>query len=450
MSLELGKKLISQKNFKDAETVFLELKKNSNSFELNYNLAIVYFELRNLNKSLKYLEKCIKIDKNSLNTYLKIAFLEQARGDIEKSLSNYLKVIDINKNDVRAYYGIYTLDSKFLTTKHYKTILHINNNPKSNKLVRSLSEFLLSKKEKLEKNLDKEIDLLKNSHQLCFDFSKEYNLQSQKYYFNVIIELYNRSNYVHSDQKENYFNNISPIFIIGLPRSGSTLIEAILTSSEGNIPSFGESAFVNMGVINQLSPYILSNTQNFENYSFNLKDFENFIHKKYSQFSLINNDKKLFIDKSLENFHNIDFILNVFPKAKFIHCHRNPKDAIVGIYQSLLPKLSWTHTIKNIITYIDNYKKIIQYFKTKYPNIILDMSLEELTLNKEEVSKEIFQFCKLDWKPEVLEFYNRKNLDVRTTSNTQIRNKISNYNKNKYSRYYYLFKDYENKYNWLK
>ena len=78
------------------------------------------------------------------------------------------------------------------------------------------------------------------------------------------------------------------------------------------------------------------------------------------------------------------------------------------------------------------------------------MSLEDLTLNKERVSKEIFEFCKLNWKPEVLEFYNRKNLDVRTTSNTQIRNKIRDYNKNKYSRYYYLFKEYENKYDWLK
>ncbi len=450
MSLELGKKLFSQKNFKDAEKFFLEQKKNNNSLELNYNLAMVNFELRNLKKSLKYFEKCIKIDNKSLNTYLKIAFLEQSRGDIKKSLSNYLKVIDINKYDIRAYYGIYTLDSKFLNTNHYNTILQINNDSKSNKLVKSLSEFLLSKKEKQEKNLDNEIVLLKNSHQLCFDFSKEYNLQSRKYYFNVITELYNRPDYVNNDQKKNYFSNISPIFIIGLPRSGSTLIEAILTSSDENIPSFGESAFINMGVINQLSLYILSNTKNFENYRFKLNDFESFIHKKYSQFSLINNSVKFFVDKSLENFHNIDFILNIFPKAKFIHCHRNLKDAIIGIYQSLLPKLSWTHTIENIITYIDNYRQIIHYFKKKYPKIILDMSLEDLTLNKERVSKEIFEFCKLNWKPEVLEFYNRKNLDVRTTSNTQIRNKIRDYNKNKYSRYYYLFKEYENKYDWLK
>ena len=132
MSLELGKKLLSQKNFKDAVGIFLELKKNSDSLELNYSLAMVNFELRNLNKSLKYFEKCIQIDNKSLNTYLKVAFLEHSRGDIEKSLSNYLKVIDINKNDIRAYYGIYTLNPNLLTTNHFKTILQINNNPKSN------------------------------------------------------------------------------------------------------------------------------------------------------------------------------------------------------------------------------------------------------------------------------------------------------------------------------
>ena len=78
------------------------------------------------------------------------------------------------------------------------------------------------------------------------------------------------------------------------------------------------------------------------------------------------------------------------------------------------------------------------------------MSLEDLTLNKERVTKEIFQFCNLNWKPQVLEFYNRKNLDIRTTSNTQIRSKITTYDKDKYSKYFYLFKEYQNKLNWLK
>ncbi len=450
MSLALGKKLLLKKDYKDAEKIFLELNKNNNSLELNYSLGMVNFELRDLKKSLRFFKKCIKIDQKSINSYLKIAFLEQSRGELKNALSNYLKAISINKTDIRAYYGIYTLDPKLLTTIHYKQIVNINETPKLNKLAKSLSEFLLSKREKQEKNFDKEIYFLKNSHQLCFDFSKQYNLESQKYYFKVINKLYNQLNYVNYDKKENYFNNIYPIFIIGLPRSGSTLIESILTSSDENIPSFGESAFINMGVLSQLSSYILLDNEKFEKPNFKINEFENFIYKKYTQFSLIQKNTSFFLDKSLENFYNIDFILNIFPKAKFIHTHRNLKDAIIAIYQSLLPKLSWTHNIDDIITYIDNYTKIIKYFKTKYPKKILDISLENLTFDKENISKEIFNFCNLNWKPDVLEFYNRKNLDIRTTSNTQIRNKITAYEKNKYSKYFYLLKEYENRFNWLK
>ena len=92
----------------------------------------------------------------------------------------------------------------------------------------------------------------------------------------------------------------------------------------------------------------------------------------------------------------------------------------------------------------------MKYFKKKYPNIIHDVSLENLTQNKEKISKEIFNFCGLKWDASVLEFYKRDDLDIRTTSNIQIRNKITSYNTDKYSKYYNLFKDYQDKYLWLK
>ena len=450
MSLTLGKNFISQNNFKDAEKVFLDLHKTNNSLQINYNLGIIYFELKNIKKSLRFFEKCIKIDPKSINTYLKIAYLEQSTGDIEKSLATYQKALNINKRDIRVYYGIFILDPNFLKDTHYEIIKQINDNPKADIFEKFLSNFLLSKKEKNEKNFVKELSYLKNSHKLCFDFKKKYNLQSQKYYSKVILEHYNQSNFIENDKNNHLFNDISPIFIIGLPRSGSTLVEAIITSSENKIPSFGESAFVNMGVIDQLSPHILSDNISQGKFDFNVNIFRNFVNKKYLQFSFIDSSVTNFVDKSLENFFNIEFILNIFPKAKFLHCHRNLKDSIIGIYQSLLPDLSWPHSIENIIYYIDNYKKIIDYFKRKYPDKVYDISLENLTKNKEEVSKEIFDFCDIKWSSNVLEFYKREDLDIRTTSNIQIRNKITIYNTSKYLEYYYIFEEFQEKYSWLK
>ena len=205
-----------------------------------------------------------------------------------------------------------------------------------------------------------------------------------------------------------------------------------------------------MGIINQLSYKILSNIESKKTFDFKINEFKDFINKKYSQFSLIGSKTKNFVDKSLENFFNIEFILTIFPKARFLHCHRNLKDSIVGIYQSLLPDISWTHNIENIISYVDNYKNVMDYFKKKYPDKIFDISLEYLTNNKEEVSKDIFNFCNIKWNSYVLEYYKRGDLDIRTTSNIQIRNKITSYDSNKYSLYYNLFENYQDKYNWLK
>ena len=103
----------------------------------------------------------------------------------------------------------------FLKTSHFEIIKQINDNPNANILEKFLSKFLLSKKEKKEGNLEKELAFLKNSHSLCFDFKKNYNLQSQKYYSKIILDHYNQSNFIENDKKDHLFNDISPIFIIG-------------------------------------------------------------------------------------------------------------------------------------------------------------------------------------------------------------------------------------------
>ena len=152
-----------------------------------------------------------------------------------------------------------------------------------------------------------------------------------------------------------------------------------------------------MSIIKQIAPKIYS--EKFDNQKFkfivNYKDLKNSILEKYSQFSEIKNKK--FIDKSLENIFNIEFIKNIYPEAKFIHTFRNPLDSIISIYQSMLPDLSWTHTIEDIIVYMDNYYKVLKHFKSKYPEIIMDINLEEFTEKSEELTKKMFKFCGLTW-----------------------------------------------------
>ena len=154
----------------------------------------------------------------------------------------------------------------------------------------------------------------------------------------------------------------------------------------------------------------------------NLENINEKVIYKYSQ--LLKNSKKknqIFIDKSLENFFNIETIIYLFPKAKFLHTFRNTSDSIISIYQSMLPELSWAHDINDILEYINNYLNIINHFKIKYPNFIFDISLENLTKDTEKITKKIFEFCDLTWEAQILNFHQRKNLFSKTLSFNQIR-----------------------------
>ena len=115
----------------------------------------------------------------------------------------------------------------------------------------------------------------------------------------------------------------------------------------------------------------------------------------------------------------------------------------------MLPELSWTHNIKDILSYMDIYYKVLKYFKSKYPEIIMDINLEEFTENSDLITKKMFNFCELGWSKNILNFYKRKDLYSKTLSFNQIRSKISKYNNKKYQPYFHMLNNFKNKYNWI-
>ena len=226
------------------------------------------------------------------------------------------------------------------------------------------------------------------------------------------------------------------------------MIESILTSSVEKINTYGECHVVNMSVLDQIGPKIYEKNFNFNSFKFeiNLDNLSKTVLDRYFQFNKKNNYK--FVDKSLENFFNVEIIKEIFPKARFLHTYRKPLDSIISIYQSMLSDLSWTHTFEDIFSYVDNYLKVLNYLKGKDCNI-MDINLEKFTDNSEEMSKKIFDFCNLTWNKDILQFYERKDLFTKTLSFNQIRSKISKYNDEKYQPYFNLLNKYKKKYDWL-
>ena len=79
----------------------------------------------------------------------------------------------------------------------------------------------------------------------------------------------------------------------------------------------------------------------------------------------------------------------------------------------------------------------------------MDIKLENLTEDNEKIGKKIFNFCNLDWNNKSLNFSKKKDLQIKTTSNVQLRNKVTNYDYDKYKQYKFILNDYTKKYKWL-
>jgi len=408
---------------------------NQNIF-IFFCLGKIHFELNNFKKSIFYYRKCNQIQSNSPKVLYNLALVFQGLGRISEAEKLFNKLIKINPNDVRSYYGLFNLSIDNITLNYKQKLKDLSNNEKTSLYEKSLINFIFSKLEKKEKKIKEEIEFLNSSHELCFQSNYNYNTQSKFYYSKIISNHYNKIKYEGQSKTNIDFRNLQPLFIIGLPRSGSTLVESLISQSSDQIHSFGEFHAINMSIFDQIASVIYSGNFNYKDFQFviNKEAFQNSLFERYGTIK-----NKIFIDKSLENFFNIDIILKFFPNAKFLHTYRNFNESIIGIYQRMMPDLSWSHNIKNILEYANNYKTIINYFKKKYPKHIMDVSLEKLTLDKKNESQKIFEFCNIDWNNDVLNFNKKNNLFTKTNSFLQIRQKIIRYN-NKYESYYHLIK----------
>ena len=436
MSLELGKQLIQKKQFKKAFIVIQNLLKNNpKDFRNNFLAGKMYFGLNELEKSNTFFQKCDEIKPNNPSVIFNLALILQAQGKIENAKEKYLNLISINKKDIKSYYGLFILDNSNINNKHRETLKNLNNDVNTPLFEKSIINFMFSKFEKKKGNLKKEVDFLKIAHQLSYDSNKSYNNQSDFYYKNIISNNFSKLNFKDDFKELKDFNDSNHIFIVGLPRSGSTLIETIISHNAKKIVSVGEFHAINSSILEQIGNIIYSKDFNLKNYklSLNKKIFQNSIFNKYDNF-----EKKIYLDKSLENFFNIEIILEFFPNAKFIHTYRNTNDAIIGIYQTLLTELSWSHKIKDIKNYVKIYNNVINYFNEKYPNKIINVELDNFTNNKEAETKRILEFCNIEVTSDFLSFNKNTTLFNKTNSFLQVRKKIEKYNNNKYQPYYYL------------
>ena len=349
------------------------------------------------------------------------------KGDIEKS--DQIVKEEFNKDyKILNFFALYAIDkSNSLTSeqiKYYEDMVNTDAKEERSLIsdqVKLCETFYIYYKNK--KDLKKSSQYLLKMNQLQFGM-KKYDFELEKKFFEKLKNIFSHD----LDFTLSKTGSIVPIFVCGMPRSGTTLCEQILSSHSG-VTGAGELNFLanlsGIGTSAQVPEELL------EKFSKNMgsKDFLINLRKEY-MYKLVSrreNKNQYICDKMPHNFVFIGLIRAIFPEAKIIYCKRAPMDNCFSLYAHKFIELShqYSYDQKTLAQYYKLHVELMSFWLDRYKNDIFVLDNEELINNQEEVSRNMLTFCDLDWEDQCLKFYETKR-QVRTASIDQVRKPLNN------------------------
>ena len=439
----LGNVHFELKEFKEALSCYQKtIEINPNIVSAHNNLGLLYRDLNDFQNAISCYQKAIKIKPDHASSHHNLALVYKEIGEFENSIKSHQMAIKSEPENLMNYNFLSELKKDILNSKLRNKVEKILSNDKQSINNLAYGNYILAKYERKIKHYEKELNYLIKGHKYFFNYHKKKFDLNVKYCFDDVHEIIKGGKFDKTNEKNN--SEIKPIFIIGVPRCGSTLVERIIGSSKKFIP-IGEET----GVIGNFIPAKILEKQSLNLGSitdirkelFNIYKERGLVMKKYNY---------TFTDKSLDNFFYLKLIKEIYPNAKIINCKRDILSSIVSIFQNNLTTLAWTHDLDNIFKYFDNYFKIIEKYNKTNPNILYQLEFEKLINNPEKESKKLMKYCELPWDKNCLKFYKRKDLASKTASNIQIREPIYKHSIDRYLPYKKFLDRYGKYYSWFK
>ena len=335
----------------------------------------------------------------------------------------------LDPNNTIAHRGLSTMTEYNIENNHLNEMLNLS---KSSNLVDEKKTDLFYALGKAFDDIgdhEKSFMYVRNANQIKKKFSK-FNLEKEKEKFSTIKDFFSKI-----DLEKRIFNNKNKkiIFICGMPRSGTTLVEQII-ASHNKVDGAGELDYLNKSVIDNLFEDGKLNKQKIlEEMHMESSKIEDDYHKLL-EFHKFKN--YIITDKAVMNFKWLGIIKIFFNNSKIIHCTRNPKDICLSIYKNLFSSylMDWSYSEEDIGNFYILYKDLMKFWTFKLKDSIYNINYENLIRNKNTEVKKLLDFCELDFDENCFNHHRSTKTPIKTVSISQARSQIysSSINKNEY------------------
>jgi tetratricopeptide (TPR) repeat protein len=262
--------------------------------------------------------------------------------------------------------------------------------------------------------------------------SVEYHRDRQQEYIDRLISFFDHT--LFADRTYPGLESDLPIFIVGMPRSGTTLTEQIL-SSHPQVFGAGE-----LGDMNRILHHLVRLAGKDSEYPDALKNLDAEVldavgNRFLDNLRAYDPDVRHVTDKMPHNFMHLGLIAYLLPKARIVHCRRNPLDNCISIFfQNFKGEHAYKWDLGDLGDYYRLYERLMQHWEQVLPNPMFEVRYEEMVANQEELSRRLIEFCGLEWDDACLEFY-KSERSVKTASHWQVRQPIYQSSAERWRRY---------------
>ena len=209
-------------------------------------------------------------------------------------------------------------------------------------------------------------------------------------------------------------NDLLPIFIVGMPRSGTTLIEQII-SSHSQVTGAGE-----LSSVSKYGSAIATGGK-----PVNKLVISEFREKYLSEAAMFLKGNSIFTDKMPQNFRFIPLICAAFPEAKIIHVKRDAAATCWSNYKQYFvsKNIGYCYDLEDVTKYYKLYKNLMSLWQSDYSDRIYNLDYDQLTTNQEKETRKLINHLKIDWDEACISPHNNKR-SVRTASQQQVREHV--------------------------